>query len=48
MIGPKTNLPNAKILGDTSLCLLIHPTITSKEIRKTCQALAKVGQMASL
>ncbi len=33
---PKRNLVNAKILGDTSLMFLVHPTLTNKEIKKTC------------
>jgi len=33
---PKQNLVNAKILGDTSLMFLVHPTLTDKEIKKTC------------
>ena len=33
---PNQNLVNAKILGDTSLMFLVHPTLTDKEIKKTC------------
>ena len=33
---PKQNLLNAKTLGDTSLMFLVHPTLTDKEIKKTC------------
>jgi len=36
---PKNRLPNAKLLGETSLMFLVHPTITSDEIGKTCQVL---------
>ena len=39
---PKTRLPNAKLLGETSLMLLIHPTLTKKEIELTCKVLKDV------
>lgn len=39
---PKTRLPNAKLLGETSLMFLIHPTITKKEIELTCKVLKDV------
>ncbi len=39
---PKTRLPNAKKLGQTSLMFLVHPTLTPAEIQKTCDALEQV------
>jgi len=31
-LSPKKRLPNAKILGETSLCFLVHPTIIKKDM----------------
>ena len=42
-IRPKKRLPNAKKLGDTSLMFLVHPTLTKKEIQKTCNILKEVA-----
>ncbi|UUJ41935.1 DegT/DnrJ/EryC1/StrS aminotransferase family protein [Pseudomonas extremaustralis] len=39
---PSERLPIAKQLGDTSLMFMVHPTLTSQEIDKTCHALAEV------
>ena len=36
---PQTRLPNAKLLGDTSLMFECHPTLTSDEIGQTCEVL---------
>jgi dTDP-4-amino-4,6-dideoxygalactose transaminase len=47
-IKPKKRLDVAKELGDTSLCLLIHPTITKKEIEFTCSKLRKIFSKASI
>jgi len=40
---PKERLPNAKKLGETSLMFLVHPTLTKKEIQKTCDVLTEVA-----
>ena len=40
---PKERLPNAKELGETSLMFLAHPTLTEKEIQKTCDVLIEVA-----
>lgn len=40
--APKEDLKNARILGKNSLMFLVHPTLTSDEIDKTCQTLTKV------
>ena len=42
-IRPNYRLPNAKVLGETSLMLLVHPTLTKKEIQKTCDVLIDVA-----
>lgn len=39
---PEPRLPVAKALGETSLMLLVHPTLTEAEIRKTCDVLDEV------
>ncbi len=31
-LGPKERLPNAKLLGETSLMFLVHPTLTTDDI----------------
>ena len=36
-LGPSQRLPVAKNLGECSLMFLVHPTLTSSEIRKTCE-----------
>lgn len=43
---PKGRLPNAKELGETSLMLLVHPTLTGNEIKKTCDVLRGVLELA--
>ena len=42
-IRPNYRLPNAKVLGETSLMFLVHPTLTKKEIQKTCDVLIDVA-----
>lgn len=44
---PEVRLPVARELGDTSLMFLVHPTLTSTEIDKTCMALRDVMEEAS-
>ncbi len=39
---PKERLPNAKLLGETSLMFLCHPTLTEDEIHKTCDVITSV------
>lgn len=39
---PKERLKNAKLLGETSLMFLVHPTLSSSEILKTCHALEEI------
>lgn len=42
---PKTRLPIAKELGETSLMFLVHPTLTSDEMDKTCDVITSVMEM---
>ena len=44
---PQDRLPVAKVLGETSLMFLVHPTLTDVEILKTCEAIKKVMIEAS-
>lgn len=44
---PAQRLPNAKILGETSLMFLVHPALTSAEINKTADVITSVLQQAS-
>ncbi len=45
---PAVRLRNAKLLGETSLMFLVHPTLTAFEIDKTCEAIDNVMIRASL
>jgi len=45
---PKNRLPIAKMLGDTSLMFLVHPTLTQENIKKTKEVIAEVLKLASL
>ncbi|MCP5077435.1 MAG: DegT/DnrJ/EryC1/StrS aminotransferase family protein [Psychromonas sp.] len=44
---PKKPLVNAIKLGETSLMLLVHPTLTKQEVEKTCNVLFTVLKQAS-
>ena len=44
---PEERLPVAKELGETSLMFLVHPTLTSEEIRKTIDVIRQVMKLAS-
>jgi dTDP-4-amino-4,6-dideoxygalactose transaminase len=44
---PEKSLPSAKDLGETSLMFLVHPTLTSKEMAKTCQVIDNVLSQAT-
>ena len=39
---PKVRLPNAKLLGETSLMFLCHPTLKQEEVDKTCEVIKKL------
>lgn len=45
---PKERLKNAKELGETSLMMLVHPTLTPEEIQKSCDVLDHVLSLASV
>jgi len=40
--SPKSVLLNAKKLGKCSLMFLVHPTLTNKEISKTCEVIKEI------
>ncbi|PKM19394.1 MAG: aminotransferase [Gammaproteobacteria bacterium HGW-Gammaproteobacteria-15] len=44
---PVERLQNAKLLGETSIMMLVHPTLTAEEIEKSCQVLNEVLTFAS-
>lgn len=44
---PEKRLPVARELGETSLMLLVHPTLSELEIEKTCTVLQEVMQQAA-
>ena len=43
----RKRLPNAKLLGETSLMFEIHPTLTSKDIDNNIAIIDKVMNIAS-
>lgn len=45
-LAPKERLPNAKQLGENSLMFLVHPTLTSEEMKKACDALEQTLSLA--
>jgi len=46
-IRPKNRLPNAKLLGETSMMFLVHPTLSNNEIELTCHALEATMKKAT-
>ncbi|MFM5233465.1 DegT/DnrJ/EryC1/StrS family aminotransferase [Aeromonas caviae] len=44
---PQQRLPHAKLLGETSLMMLVHPTLSTDEMLRSCQVLAEVLDLAS-
>lgn len=44
---PVERLPNARLLGDTSVMMLVHPTLTKAEIEKSCDVLRQILAQAS-
>ena len=44
---PDAPLPVAHALGETSIMFLVHPTLTSDEIAKTCRVLTAVMKQAT-
>jgi len=47
-LKPSAPLPNAKALGETSLCLLVHPTLSAEDIDDMGRAVEKVMRAAML
>jgi dTDP-4-amino-4,6-dideoxygalactose transaminase len=45
---PPCRLQLAKMLGETSMMFLVHPTLTDKEIEKTCRVLSEVSSLAAI
>ena len=43
---PKERLPVAKVLGETSMMFLVHPTLTKEEIELTCSVIGDVAKLA--
>jgi dTDP-4-amino-4,6-dideoxygalactose transaminase len=43
---PVVSLPNAKVLGETSLMFLVHPTLTSDEVSKMCKVIVDILTLA--
>lgn len=44
---PKERLPNAQLLGETSMMFLVHPTLTKEEIKLTVAVIKEVLTLAS-
>lgn len=44
---PRERLKNARLLGETSLMFLVHPTLTQAEMQQTCNAIKVVLEAAS-
>lgn len=45
-LQPPERLPVARRLGETSLCFLVHPTLTEAEVARTCEVAAAVFKAA--
>jgi dTDP-4-amino-4,6-dideoxygalactose transaminase len=45
-LQPVTRLETAKVLGETSLMFLVHPTLNKHDMEDTCQAVEKVMSVA--
>jgi dTDP-4-amino-4,6-dideoxygalactose transaminase len=44
---PQVRHPVAKMLGETSIMFLVHPTMTEAEVAKTCEVVQRVMELAS-
>jgi dTDP-4-amino-4,6-dideoxygalactose transaminase len=44
---PKERLENARLLGETTLTFLVHPTLSSEDLKKTCSVIQTVLNLAS-
>ncbi|MBF4227936.1 aminotransferase, partial [Vibrio anguillarum] len=41
-------LPNALLVGESSLMFLVHPTLTEQEMNKSCDVIRRVLTEATL
>ena len=46
--NPSRRLPTARELGETSLMFLVHPTLTERDMLRTCEALEEILSEASV
>jgi dTDP-4-amino-4,6-dideoxygalactose transaminase len=46
-LGLEKPLPNAQVLGETSLMFLVHPTLTEADMAATATIVRKVVTLAS-
>jgi dTDP-4-amino-4,6-dideoxygalactose transaminase len=46
-LRPKERMVNTKELGESSLMFLVHPTLTKNEIKKTCDSIISVMNLAT-
>jgi hypothetical protein len=46
-LGPAERFPVARLLGETSLMFLVHPTLNEQDMKDTCRAVEKVFAQAS-
>jgi dTDP-4-amino-4,6-dideoxygalactose transaminase len=44
---PVASLPHAKLLGETSIMMLVHPTLSAFELAISCKVMAEVFSLAS-
>lgn len=47
-LRPTRRLPHSKLLGETSVMFLVHPTLREDEIEKTCRVIESVMRDASV
>jgi dTDP-4-amino-4,6-dideoxygalactose transaminase len=45
---PRSRLPNARELGETSLMFLVHPTLRPEQVARTCEVLRQVMRDATV
>lgn len=47
LAAPVDRLPVARVLGETSVMFLVHPTLTRAEVDATCRAIDEIGCLAT-
>ena len=45
--APAVHLPVTRELGETSLMLLVHPTLTSVHVGFTCDTVTRIANLAA-